>query len=148
MISCVWGKRNMSSKTVIWSVDALVSWAKWGNGREELTLDNMGDHQRSAAVVAGQTSTGNILFDLEGKQVPGRKHKQLSEIQQSQRGGGGFQGWSKIKWNSERREFKGAAVTTLTIKFNASWLFYFSQKKLGQVHTLDSGIKKLRGAIY
>ena len=31
----------------------------------------MGDHQRGTGVVAGQTSAGNILFDLEGKQVPG-----------------------------------------------------------------------------
>lgn len=50
----------------------------WGHSREGLTLDNVGDHQRGTAVVAGQTSTGQILFDLEGKQIPGRKHKQNS----------------------------------------------------------------------
>lgn len=81
-------KLNVSSKAAIWSVDSWASWAKWGNSHEELTLDNMGDHQRGTAVIAGQTSAGKILFDLEGKQVPGHKHKQLSQIQQGRCGGG------------------------------------------------------------
>lgn len=36
-----------------------------------LTLYNVGDHQSGAGVVASQTSTEKVLFDLEGKQVPG-----------------------------------------------------------------------------
>lgn len=39
----------------------------WRSNHEGLTLDNVGDHQRGTAVIAGQTSTGKILFDLEGK---------------------------------------------------------------------------------
>ena len=36
-----------------------------------LTLNNMGHHKGGAAVVAGQTSGGEVLLHLEGKQVPG-----------------------------------------------------------------------------
>lgn len=58
-------------KTVICSVDSSGLLDCVRKCHEELTLDNMGDHQGSTAVITGQTSTGQVLFYLEGKQVPG-----------------------------------------------------------------------------
>lgn len=52
------------------------------NSLEVFTLDNMGDHQRRTGVITSQTSGGNVLFDLESKQVPAHKHKPFSLSQQ------------------------------------------------------------------
>ena len=36
-----------------------------------LTLDNVGDHEGGATIVAGQASGGEVLLQLEGEEVPG-----------------------------------------------------------------------------
>ena len=46
-----------------------------------LTLDNVGDHEGGATIVAGQASGGEVLLQLEGEEVPGGdgdtlKHKE------------------------------------------------------------------------
>lgn len=38
-----------------------------------LTLNNVGDHQGGAGVVANETTTGQVVFNLQGKQVPGER---------------------------------------------------------------------------
>lgn len=57
-------------------------WSQMRKQLEVLTLDNMGDHQRRTGVITSQTSGGNVLFDLESKQVPAHKHKPFSLSQQ------------------------------------------------------------------
>ena len=116
MISSVGEKHNVSSKTVIWSINSLVSWAKWGSSREELTLDNVGDHQRGTAVIAGQTSNRNILLDLEGKQVPGSKHQQFSQIQYRRCGL-----WRRSKI-TRKTETESQFLSSCLIEFYPSWL--------------------------
>lgn len=49
-----------------------------------LTLYNVGDHQSGAGVVASQTSTEKVLFDLEGKQVPGPNTNSIRIIQKEE----------------------------------------------------------------
>lgn len=80
-------------KQVISPVKSVVSGAKWENSFEVLTLDNMGDHQRRTGVITSQTSGGNVLFDLESKQVPAHKHKPFSLIQQ---------GRFTLRWHKRR----------------------------------------------
>lgn len=69
-------------ETVVSPVNSVISGAKCENSFEVLTLDNMWDHQSRTGVITSQTSRGNILFDLEGKQVPVHKHRPFSESQQ------------------------------------------------------------------
>lgn len=64
-------------ETVISQVNSVASGAEWEKSFKVLTLDNVGDHQRRTGVITSQTSRGNILFDLEGKQVPVHKHKTI-----------------------------------------------------------------------
>lgn len=111
----------------------------WGHSREGLTLDNVGDHQRGTAVVAGQTSTGQILFDLEGKQIPGHKHKENSHHVYIKKkrgtcfgggGGGGFQSWSYIKWISDQHNMyswiSDQIQCSLAVLFILCYFLFFS----------------------
>lgn len=36
-----------------------------------LTLNDVGDHEGGARVVAAETTAGQVAFDLQGKQIPG-----------------------------------------------------------------------------
>lgn len=42
-----------------------------------LTLNDVGDHESSAGVVTDETTTGQVAFDLQGKQVPGEEGKKI-----------------------------------------------------------------------
>lgn len=37
------------------------------------TLDDVGDHERGAGVVADEPTAGQVAFDLQSKQVPGER---------------------------------------------------------------------------
>lgn len=38
-----------------------------------LTLNDVGDHEGGAGVVADEAAAGQITFNLQGKQIPGEK---------------------------------------------------------------------------
>lgn len=38
-----------------------------------LTLNDVGDHEGGAGVVADEATAGQIAFNLQGKQIPGEK---------------------------------------------------------------------------
>lgn len=41
-----------------------------------LTLNDVGDHQGGAGVVANETTTSQVVFNLQGKQVPGERKRE------------------------------------------------------------------------
>lgn len=41
--------------------------------RAKPTLDDVGDHERGAGVIADEPTAGQVAFDLQSKQVPGER---------------------------------------------------------------------------